>query len=329
MRDLAAAGGALVEYDGDALDRLALLFTLVKILFLSGVVRPLPRLIALVERARRASATPLHQTTVRNEHAYYCCIAQLTALDRRDARDVAAAMRDARVRHFCGGSGGDGSGGDGSGDVEVVYMCGDSHALSPAWKALGGGGGGGARRVLVPALVTGLKHWHLRPATNFYPKANFYNVVARLPRGARVVFMFGEIDCREGILVAVEKLRYDDVDEGIRATVAVWMAAALRLVDEKALDAYVHPIIPVLNETRHIVRAYNAQLEAAVKAAAPRLAWLDGVFDELLTADGEHLRPEYALDGTHLHPRYLETLVGPSLDAAARARGGSSSAPES
>ena len=103
--------------------------------------------------------------------------------------------------------------------------------------------------------------------------------------------MFGEIDCREGILVAVEKLRYDDVDEGIRATVAVWMAAALRLVDEKALDAYVHPIIPVLNETRHIVRAYNAQLEAAVKAAAPRLAWLDGVFDELLTADGEHSGP--------------------------------------
>ncbi len=27
--------------------------------------------------------------------------------------------------------------------------------------------------MLRPALVTGLKHWHLRPESNFYPKKNF------------------------------------------------------------------------------------------------------------------------------------------------------------
>lgn len=33
------------------------------------------------------------------------------------------------------------------------------------------------RRVLRPALVTGLKHWHLRPESSFYPKKNFERCV--------------------------------------------------------------------------------------------------------------------------------------------------------
>ena len=39
-----------------------------------------------------------------------------------------------------------------------------------------------------------------------------------IPPNATVLFLLGEIDCREGILVAVEKLRYESVDEGIRHT---------------------------------------------------------------------------------------------------------------
>ena len=129
-----------------------------------------------------------------------------------------------------------------------VYVCGDGHALAPAWKTLDLGARGIAR--LRPALVTGLKHWHLRAEGSFYPKRNFYAVVGldaaacsspavaadlglfpgagggkrdapagTIPRGATVLFVLGEIDCREGILVAVEKLRYPDVDAGIAATV--------------------------------------------------------------------------------------------------------------
>lgn len=29
-----------------------------------------------------------------------------------------------------------------------------------------------------------------------------------IPNGAQVVFLFGEIDCREGILLAIEKCKY-------------------------------------------------------------------------------------------------------------------------
>ena len=39
--------------------------------------------------------------------------------------------------------------------------------------------------------------------------------MSNIPDGADVVFIFGEIDCREGILVAVEKGRYANVEEGM------------------------------------------------------------------------------------------------------------------
>jgi hypothetical protein len=34
-------------------------------------------------------------------------------------------------------------------------------------------------------------------------------VMPAVPRKAEVIFCFGEIDCREGLLVAVEKCRYE------------------------------------------------------------------------------------------------------------------------
>ena len=38
-------------------------------------------------------------------------------------------------------------------------------------------------------------------------QANFYRVVKHIPDGSDVILLFGEIDCREGILLAVEKGR--------------------------------------------------------------------------------------------------------------------------
>jgi hypothetical protein len=61
-------------------------------------------------------------------------------------------------------------------------------------------------------LYTGLKHWHLRKDSDYYPKANFTAVTEGLPEGATVVFIFGEIDCREGLLVAVERARYETLE---------------------------------------------------------------------------------------------------------------------
>jgi hypothetical protein len=83
----------LQAYNADELDLLALLCTVVKILYVVGDLDLIPPLVALIgsfalllpllQFAHLPLAEPtragreLHLTTIRNEHAYYCCIAQL------------------------------------------------------------------------------------------------------------------------------------------------------------------------------------------------------------------------------------------------------------
>jgi tetratricopeptide (TPR) repeat protein len=306
VRGTAPAKPAKQPYDDDALDALAVAFALTKVLYLRGALARARRLVAALEPARRASATPLHQTSVRNEHAYYCCVAQVLAVDARDATADAA---------------------------EEIYVCGDSHSLAPAWKVLAVGG----RSIrLRPALVTGLKHWHLRREGEFYPKRNFYSVCGldtrappalrkalglfggnvpasapTIPQKATVLFLLGEIDCREGILVAVEKMRYESVEEGIKHTASIFVDVAARLARHKRWKVLVHPVPPVLDETRKMVLKYNATLRRLVDASSD-LTWVD-CFDGFLDAAGA-LDERWKLDGTHLHPRYLDELLAPALE---------------
>lgn len=53
----------------------------------------------------------------------------------------------------------------------------------------------------------------LRPQSRFFTKLNFNNAVDSIPDGSTVIFGFGEIDCREGILLAVARDRYADLEE--------------------------------------------------------------------------------------------------------------------
>lgn len=144
------------------------------------------------------------------------------------------------------------------------------------------------------------------------PQINFERCAASIPDGSVVLLVFGEIDCREGILVAVEKDRYASVEEGICATQAHYLATLTSLAER--LVCLVHPIVPVLDETRNVVKHYNALLEAAVKRMSnPNVRWVDGVFAELLSADGSLLKDEFKLDGTHLHPSYVTKLLAPAI----------------
>lgn len=43
--------------------------------------------------------------------------------------------------------------------MNPIYVVGDSHVMSPAWGIISING---KYRLLVPRLVTGVKHWHLR-----------------------------------------------------------------------------------------------------------------------------------------------------------------------
>jgi len=258
----------------EELDLLALYFTAVKILFVQGLLSAAGRLVALLEPGCRTLAD-LHLTLVRNENAYYCCTAMLMATLPEQLPALAP-----------------------------LFVLGDSHSLSPAWRTVHWGD---APRLLVPALVTGLKAWHLRDGSDFFPKANFESVVKALPDGADVIVAFGEIDCREGLLVAVERAKYADLPEAISTVVGIYVNVLRKLAARRRFRLMIHPVPPVLNETRAVVVQFNAALRRAVEAAAPTLTWLD-FFGALLAPSGDALAEGMALDGTHMNPVYLRHL---------------------
>ena len=269
------AAQKIPPYSSDELDLMALHFTMVKILYVVGAVALIPGLVKLIEESRRG--WDMHLTTIRNEHAYYCCVAQLMC-------DIPHPYPVAEK-------------------TQGIYVAGDSHSLSTAWQILTVHG---KPTPLIPKLVTGLKCWHLRPESVFFPKNNFYNVMASIPRGARVLFLFGEIDCREGIIRAVEKGRYTDIEQGVAVTIEYYMTALQQLHKDNDWNIFVQPVAPVLNETREVVKVFNRVLKEMVEAI-PCLQFLD-IMSGLLTADGSLLHPDYEMDGTHMSPKYVRLL---------------------
>ncbi|CAM9765382.1 unnamed protein product [Laminaria digitata] len=167
-------------------------------------------------------------------------------------------------------------------------------------------------------------HHLVKPAITLYDYAPMNRMVKKIPKGSAVVFIFGEIDCREGILVAVEKLRYKTAEEGVQHTVGIFIKEAETLAKERGLRVYVHPVVPVLAETRRMVKLYNRVFRRMVEKSK-HLHWLD-FFDQMLDPTGNELRPEFRLDGTHLAPGYiglLEKALGDVwVEKAVSGRGG-------
>ncbi|CAM6126427.1 unnamed protein product [Calypogeia fissa] len=277
--------GVNCSYDDPQLDGLAVLFTVAKILFVGGALERAQQLARLIEPARLASSKPLHQTLIRNEAAYFTSVKQI--LDQYPIPLPLPPLKE----------------------QVPLYLAGDSHCLSAAWRKVRLRS---QNRLLVPMLVTGLKVWHLRPESQFYPKYAFENVMQSVADGSQLVMVYGEIDCRESILAAVEKGIYKNVEHGVEAVVNIYLDVLQQLIFSRGFELFVHPVPPVLNETRAIVLIFNRILKGRLEAlkeksaAAKRIHWLDFAA-ELLTAEGL-LKEEYKLDGTHLSPNYSKLL---------------------
>lgn len=84
----------------------------------------------------------------------------------------------------------------------------------------------------------------------------------------QVILLFGEIDCREGLLLAVDKLKYENVHEAMHVLADIYLDVLTQLVEERDLQVYVHPVPPVLNETRHIVMPFNIVMKEKVRPLA-------------------------------------------------------------
>ncbi len=276
----AGAGGPVraAGYDAEGVALAGLHMTAAKLLFAGGALGPLPGVVEAVEAGRRG--VDMHGTKARNEHAYYCDVVQLLAAAGPPLEGPA-----------------------GPGDA-TLYALGDSHCLSPAWRALRWAG---RRTLLVPLLATGVKCWHLRPGARAFPGFNWARAVDALPRGAAALFVCGEIDCREGLRAAVDKGRHPDLAAAIAAAVDHYVAAVAAAARRRRLRwALVHPAPPVRAENRDTVRQFNRALAAAVRACPP-LVFLD-LEAELLAPDGGGLRAGLELDGTHLGPACVAVL---------------------
>lgn len=152
------------DWDSPSLDFMALVFTVVKILYFKGSLNRLPQLINMIEPTRQSSRQPLHMTSIRNEHAYYSTIVQILA-----KRATVFPPEEVFVNFSKGSS------------LKPIYVIGDSHVSPLAWGKIVVNG---QQRQLVPKLVTGIKHWHLRPSSDFYPKANFQHAVSSCSVGS-------------------------------------------------------------------------------------------------------------------------------------------------
>jgi len=189
-------------------------------------------------------------------------------------------------------------------ETDIIYVCGDSHSMSSAWQMLNIKGND-KPCLIFPKLVTGLKCWYLRDEGRFYPKRNFEFAVNSMPDGASAVFLFGEIDCRDGILLAVEKCKYKNIDEGISIIIDHYLKKLSEAALRKKLRVYVHPVAPVLNPTRTMVKKFNTMLRDRVNEHAT-LHFLD-FFGDLLDSNGS-FNLKYALDGTHMSAAYCPLL---------------------
>lgn len=257
---------------------LALMVTCVKLMYVTGCLQAIPACLHLIEPLRLGRA--LHTTSMNNEHAYYCCIAQVM-------REIPFPVIQKGVQK------------------DIIYMCADSHSLSSAWQTLNIKGRD-KPVLIVPKLVTGLKCWNLREDTRFFPKKNFEFAMKTVPNGSEIIFGFGEIDCRLGILTAVEKCKYADMQEGITVTINHYLKALTKLAKKKNLKVYIQPVVPVLDVTRHIVTQFNGILQKKLRKHKT-IQHLD-FFKDLLDPKTGGFNMKYALDGTHMSPSYCPLL---------------------
>ena len=255
---------------------LKLIFKIVKLCYCQGKLEIASRICQYMERVVAASPNLL-STSIKNDYSYFQYLAKLLPLK--------TPAQDADTR---------------------IYIIGDSHCLSPGWDVIESEG---KRCLIQPILVTGCKLWHLRDSSLIHAKVNFQEAFRSIPDGSTVICLFGEIDCREGILQAVEKRLYPNVEAAIGFLLKIYMDRVKEAMEMKKLaHVYIHEVPPVLNVTRPIVMLFNQLLKKTVlelKKKGSSISWL-GFKDDLLLENGQ-FNPIFDIDSVHLHPRYFDT----------------------
>jgi hypothetical protein len=140
-----------------------------------------------------------------------------------------------------------------------------------------------------------------------------------VPRGAEVIFCFGEIDCRVHVQRQMERQHaaMETVIGGITANYAAFLADVARegfrpivwaVIGSSLNTAEDVPALPEVGSTRErneFTRCFNAQMRAV---CVERRYGFVSIFSRLVTADLQ-TRGEFLFDGWHLGNRALPLLA--------------------
>jgi len=213
------------RYSELELDLLALFVTAVKILFLQGKLSILPALLRLLEPCRLLSAISLHETTIRNEIAYYQELGRILCYRQKHLSyglvKTLNTVIDADKISIQ------------NAHKHPIYLIGDSHCIPGSWSIINVKG---QSRLLIPKVATGVKQWHLRKESDFYPKAHFNFLMNTIPDGSEVIFIIGEIDCREGIIQAIDRDYYDSFESAVKGTLKQFLPVLKNYITKKKLQ---------------------------------------------------------------------------------------------
>jgi len=211
--------------------------------------------------------------------------------------------------------------------LRKLYIVGDSHSLSLAWRNLDWGGDVGGRRI-VPAVCTGIKAFHLTTECRpFFTKTNFDQQIrlhcCRGQSGAKtIVVCAGEIDTREGM---VREGRSD-----IRGTVENFVSGLktlLNLEDNSIEQILVMPVCchakrpkkgrVIGREARRVtVGIWNACLREVLEGGEEIggegiyfLDYFDALADKEEEGEGILLKELSCGDGTHMNGGFEDFFV--------------------
>jgi Flp pilus assembly protein TadD len=193
----------------------------------------------------------------------------------------------------------------------TIYVIGDSHALTAANLVLPVDG---AMTRLQTHLVFGCKAWHLvreQPS----PYRGMYDLaLGRIPEGATVLAVFGELDCRlkEGIVRAVRNDPTLDADTLVDDLVAGYVSFMLEAGKARGLTVWFQsPAMSNINMSLveddvravflGVIHRFNERLRAVTAAHGARLIDVNAV----TTADDGGARRGHYIDTNHIRPSGL------------------------
>ena len=219
-------------------------------------------------------------------------------------------------------------------DNKPLFILGDSHVLSISWLRLEipsssePGEPACMTRLAIPAVVTGLKAWHVRRETSFFTNTNLQRLLLERLGGssslapATLVVSAGEIDCREGlggpILEGYSSTHSSAQADHVRRTVQAYVdALEYWLSTSPTLEQIlVMPVAPHAKQStgrvagqqsrRQAIQSWNAELRRHLADGHNGVFFLDYEQHLLSSKKGDPtddyiLHSDFDADGTHLN----------------------------